>query len=48
MSNLIINIRFWYWHLQVDRNCKITWKINLYLKKEGLKGRKLIEIYRTT
>ena len=48
MSKLIINIRFWYWHLQVGkyRDYKITWEMNPYLKKEGLKGRKLIEIHK--
>lgn len=46
MSNLIINIRFWYWHLQVTSDHKIMWRKNEYLVDKGLKGRNKIEIHK--
>jgi len=33
MSNLIINIRFWFWHLQVEKKfSSISFKRNKHLK----------------
>lgn len=46
MSNLLVNIRFFYWHLQISKgfySIKIT--KNEYYIKNGIKGRKKIEIY---
>jgi hypothetical protein len=46
MSNLIVNIRFWYWHLQIGRNfSSVSWGKNDYFAKKGLSGEKKIEIY---
>lgn len=45
MSDLIINIRFWYYHLQVSKGFRnISWSKNSYLVKNGLGGYKKIEI----
>ena len=45
MSNLIINIRFWYWHLQVAKGFKsIEWNKNNYFVENGLDGYKKIEV----
>lgn len=45
MSNLIINIRFWYWHFQLERGFKnMHWGKNSYFVKNGLKGYKKIEV----
>ena len=49
MSNLIINIRFWYWHLQIDKKfSSIKLVRNDYYIQRGLKGVnvKKIEIYK--
>jgi hypothetical protein len=44
MSNLIINIRFWYWHLQISKGFKeCTFNRNHFIK--NLKGIKKIEIF---
>ena len=41
MSNLIVNIRFWYWHLQIgEKFSSISWGKNPYFVKTGLKGKK--------
>jgi hypothetical protein len=36
MSNLIVNIRFWYWHLQIGREFKTIDfdKTNTFIKKD--------------
>lgn len=45
MSNLIVNIRFWYWHLQIVRGFRnITFGKNQYIYEKGLKGYKKIEV----
>jgi hypothetical protein len=45
MSDLCINIRFWYWHLQVTRDFKhISFKKNYYFVKNGLKGEPKIKV----
>ena len=47
MSNLIINIRFWYWHLQVaEKFSKVNWVKNQSFVESGLKGKKKIEVYK--
>ncbi len=47
MSNLIVNIRFWYWHLQISKKfTSITFGKNYHIAQKGLKGMKKIEIYR--
>lgn len=37
MSNTAINIRIWYWHLQVTLNNEWSFKINRYLYKNHLR-----------
>ena len=45
MSNLIINIRFWYYHLQVSKGCKsITFTRNKHI--ETLKGISKIQVFK--
>jgi hypothetical protein len=45
MSNLIINIRFWYWHLQISKKFySIKWVKNQYYVENGLTGIKKIEV----
>lgn len=45
MSDLIINIRFWYYHLQVSKGFrKISWGKNKYLVEDGLDGKKKIQV----
>jgi hypothetical protein len=47
MSNLIINIRFWYWRFQVDKGFKsVRWVKNTYRVHKGLKGISKIEVHR--
>lgn len=44
MSNLIVNIRFWHWHLQIGKNfSSISWSRNPHY--DNLKGAKKIEVY---
>lgn len=45
MSNLIINIRFWYWHLQVgERFCSIKIVKNRHIKT--LKDIPYVEVHK--
>jgi hypothetical protein len=47
MSNTILNIIFWYWHLQIGKRfSSVTWGKNQYFVEKGLKGEKKIEIYK--
>ena len=47
MSDLIINIRFWSYHLQVGKGFKyIKFVKNKYFTKKVLKNEKRIEIYK--
>lgn len=47
MSNLIINIRFWYWHFQISRGFKtVEWVKNSYHVEKGLKGKCKIQVYK--
>lgn len=48
MSNLVVNIRFWYWHLQIVRGFKkVRFKRNDNLWcLHGLEGKKWIEVYK--
>lgn len=44
MSNLIVNIRFWYWHLQIGKRfSSCTFRRNKSIAT--LKGRKKIEVF---
>ena len=44
MSNLIINIRFWYWHWQVTKGFK-EWTFNRNSSIKSLNGMKKIEVF---
>jgi hypothetical protein len=45
MSSLIVNIRFWYWHLQIERGfTSIKWVKNPYISAEALKYMTRIEV----
>jgi len=47
MSKLIVNIRFWYWHLQIGKERPfIYWGKNYYYDNYGLKGEKKIEVHK--
>jgi hypothetical protein len=46
MSNTIVNIRFWYRHLQIGKRfSSISFGKNPYFVQKGLKGEKKIEVY---
>ena len=46
MSDLVVNIRFWYWHLQIGKGfSSIRWVKNQMWVQQGLKGVKKIEVY---
>jgi hypothetical protein len=44
MSNLWINIRFWYWHLQVGP-WQLHWKKNHYVVERGFKYLPRFKVY---
>ena len=47
MSDLLINIRFYYWHLQIGKKItSIKWNKNEYFFQKGLKGIKKIKVYK--
>lgn len=37
MSNLLVNIRFFQWHLMIERGCKVKWVKNKEHKDNGKK-----------
>lgn len=47
MSNLIVNIRFWYCHLQISREFKSVKLVkNKHFVDKGLKGVSKIQVYK--
>mgnify|MGYP006098229671 CR=1 FL=1 len=47
MSDLMINVRFWYYHLQVSKRFRrIRWVKNDSLVENGLDGYKKIEVFK--
>lgn len=47
MSNLLINIRFFYWHLQVGKRFSFIKIVsNEYFLENGLKEHKKLEVYK--
>ena len=46
-DNLMVHIRFWYYHLQIgEKFSSICLKKNIYFLECGLKGNKKIEIFK--
>jgi hypothetical protein len=46
MSNLILNFRFWYWHLQIERDTHRVWvSFNPFQWERGI-GMRWFEVYR--
>lgn len=46
-DNLLIHIRFWYWHLQIgEKFSSVRWHKNRYFYENKLKGEWKIEVYK--